>query len=144
MKYAVVQFAGKQFKIHEGDILTVERQNGLNFNVLAYSTDNHLYLGTPFLPDVKINASLLENKLDKKIKVVRFKAKSRYKKANGHRQPISVVKIDQIVKEGEVADKAQKKPEMKKTKKVSKIKIPKVKVIKKPIAKTKKPIKEKK
>jgi large subunit ribosomal protein L21 len=97
-KYAIAKIGGKQFKIQEGDTIKIERQEKLDFDVLLFSDGEKTEVGTPFLSDIKVKAKAEGEILGKKVRVVRFKAKSRYKKTKGHRQPISIVKIEEISK----------------------------------------------
>jgi large subunit ribosomal protein L21 len=135
-KYAVIKFASKQFLVQEGDVIEVERQKTpLVMSVLMYSDGSKRLVGEPELKEISIKAVVLEEKLDKKIRVARFKKKSGYEKVKGHRQPISVVKIEKILVGGEKTEK-KVKPEVKKAEKPVKI----VKTAKK--VATKKPVKK--
>jgi len=98
MKYAIIAFGGKQLKVSEGDTFNIEEQGELSSSVLAYSDGEKLEVGTPVLSDMTVKLSKVEDKKDKKVRVVRFKSKSRYHKVKGHRQPISVVKVEKIGK----------------------------------------------
>jgi large subunit ribosomal protein L21 len=109
MKYAVVLLGGKQIKISEGDVFEIERQEKLEMPVMLFSDDGKVEIGTPILENVEVKAGILENKLDKKIIVARFKSKSRYRKRKGHRQPISVIKIESISKKGQTVKKKDEK-----------------------------------
>jgi large subunit ribosomal protein L21 len=97
-KYAVIQFGGKQLLVTEGQKFEIERQGSLEMDVLLFSENGNVQIGTPILKDIAVKATLLEDKKDKKIVVARYKSKSRYRKKKGHRQPISVIQIDQIGK----------------------------------------------
>jgi large subunit ribosomal protein L21 len=127
MKYAIVRLGGKQFKIKEGETLKIERQEKLLIDVLAYSDDKNVYIGDPVLNDVVVKASVIGDEMSKKLRVGRFRSKSRYHKVKGHRQPLSIIKIDGIglkekeskaIKEDTPEKKAPKisgtKPEVKK------------------------------
>ena len=98
MKYAIIAFGGKQLKVSEGDTFDIEKQGELIPSVLAYSDGKKLEVGTPVLSDMTVKLSKVEDKRDKKVRVARFKSKSRYHKVRGHRQPISVVKVEKIGK----------------------------------------------
>ena len=101
MKYAVIKLDGKQFKVSEGQKIEVNRQPKVTVQVLTYSNGTELFIGNPFLTDVKVKTSVLGEKKGKKVTIQRFKAKSRYRVKKGHRQPLTIVRIDQINKEGE-------------------------------------------
>ncbi len=96
-KYAVIKLGSKQYLVHEGDEIELERQKSpLKIDVLLYADESDVLIGNPYLSAVSVKTSVLEEKLGKKVRVARFKKKSRYDKVKGHRQPISVVKIDKI------------------------------------------------
>ena len=97
-KYAIIQLGGKQFKITEGLEFSVERQEKLDIAVLLYSDGKTVELGEPTLTGVTVKAKIIEEKNAPKIRVARFKSKSRYRKVKGHKQPMSVVKIEAITK----------------------------------------------
>lgn len=111
MKYAVIKLAGKQFKVSEGDIFEIERQEKLEMDVLVLNDEGKTLLGTPILKDVTVTATILDNKLGEKINVSRYKSKSRYTRNKGHRQPLSVIKIEKISSGKEKEAKADKKVE---------------------------------
>ena len=110
MKYAVIGLDGKQIKVSEGQTFKVNSQSKLQFDVLAYSDDVVSLIGTPFLKDVKVDASIIKTTRDRKIIVSRFKAKSRYRKTRGVKQPISFIKIDSIILAGSEPKAIEKKP----------------------------------
>jgi large subunit ribosomal protein L21 len=96
MNYAIVRLGGKQFKIEEGDTVTVERQQSpVNVEVLAYAEGDTITLGTPVLTNVTVTAEVIDEKTVKTV-VSRYKSKSRYRKSNGHKQPFSIIKISKI------------------------------------------------
>ena len=102
MKYAIVKTGGKQYKISEGDILEVERLAGedkkeVTFgDVLLYTADGVVRVGTPLLSDVEVKATVLGDIKGKKIRVAKYKAKVRYRRVSGHRQLLTRVQISSI------------------------------------------------
>jgi large subunit ribosomal protein L21 len=100
-KYAIIQLGGKQFTVHEGDTFEVERQSSVKPQVLAYSNGEEIVFGTPYLKDVKVVAKAAGEKRAKRVVIQRFKAKSRHRRKQGHRQPMIVVSVEKISKEGE-------------------------------------------
>lgn len=115
MKYAIVKIGGKQLKITEGETLKIEKQGKLVFDVLVYSDAGDIMIGEPVLSGIKIKASVVGEELGKKVRVGRFKAKSRYTKTKGHRQPLSIIKIEEISKVGERPQKPTETTEKAKT-----------------------------
>lgn len=103
MKFAVIKTGGKQYKVHEGDKVVIEKLPGdlkegdkVSFDeVLLVDDGKTIDLGTPVTKS-KVEGKFLGTALDKKIDVIRYKAKSNYFKKNGHRQPHSKVEITSI------------------------------------------------
>jgi large subunit ribosomal protein L21 len=112
-KYAIIQLGGKQFKITEGLEFRVERQDKLKIDVLLYSDGKKVEIGEPMVSGVPVKAKIVGEEKAPKITVARFKSKSRYRKKKGHKQPMSVVKIESIgvgtVKKAPTAKKATPK-----------------------------------
>ncbi len=105
MKFAVIATGGKQYLVQPGEMLMVEKLPGseemkagdtITFDqVLLAIDENDTKVGTPTV-GLTVHATLVENGRHKKIEVLKYKAKSRYRKSNGHRQPFSKVKIESI------------------------------------------------
>ena len=129
MKYAIIQLGSRQYKISEGETLLVERQGEtVNFNVLAYSEGSDVKIGTPFVEDAVVEISNVEDVKGDKVSVMRFKSKSRYRKTKGHRQPLTLIKIEKIGLRGSKAEtvaipteKVEKVEKVEKTEKTEKI-----------------------
>ena len=102
MQYAVIKSGGKQYKVSAGDSLTLDRLNldgkkTITFDeVLLVVNDGVATIGKPNVNGAKVEATLIEDKQGEKIRVMRFKAKSRYRRTIGFRAQQSVVKIDKI------------------------------------------------
>ncbi|MFH0943045.1 MAG: 50S ribosomal protein L21 [Candidatus Beckwithbacteria bacterium] len=102
MKYAVIQLSGKQYRVSEGEVITVNKLNGklkdkLKLDqVLLVVDGKKVVVGQPIIKTGLVTAEILEQKKDKKIRVAKYKAKSKYRKVQGHRQQITCVKIVKI------------------------------------------------
>jgi large subunit ribosomal protein L21 len=101
-KIAVIKTGGKQYKVKEGDRIKVEKlgleeQKEVKFTTLLVASEDgkDVKLGTPDLGE-KVTAIVEKEAKDKKITVVKYKNKTRYKRTLGHRQPFSLVKIEKI------------------------------------------------
>lgn len=100
--YAIIQLAGKQHLVHVGDQLKVNalsQDANTEFkteDVLLVKTDKDAQIGQPLVKGVSVTLKVVENKKDKKIRVAKFKAKSRYRKVYGHRQPVSLLEVVSI------------------------------------------------
>ena len=100
---ATIQTQGSQFTVQQGDILFVNRYPDTNEGdqvsidqVLMLVDDGKSTFGTPTVEGATVKAKILENKKDKKIIVFKKKRRQGYKKRKGHRQHISVIKIESI------------------------------------------------
>lgn len=100
--WAVIKTGGKQYVVEEGKSLVVEKLEGekdakISFDqVLAIGGDK-VSVGTPFVEKAKVSAKIVDTFRDKKIRVVKFKSKSRYTRTNGHRQTKTRVQIEKII-----------------------------------------------
>ena len=100
--YAIVQTGGKQYRVQTGDTIRVEalsKQAGETVeldDVLLVSEDGQLTLGSPTVPGATITAEVLENGRGKKIVVFKYKAKTRYRRRNGHRQGYTKLQVTGI------------------------------------------------
>jgi len=100
--YAIVKTGGKQFRVQPGDTIRVESLPGdpgdvLELNdVLMVSQDGRLTLGSPTVPGAKVTAEVVSRGRDKKIVVFKYKAKTRYRRKNGHRQSYTELKVTDI------------------------------------------------
>lgn len=102
MDYAVVRIGGKQYKAARGDELLVEKLEGKEGDevvfdqVLLLVTDKKIEIGQPLVAKAKIKAKILKQTKGKKIRVAKFRAKSRYRRVKGHRQLLTQIKIEKI------------------------------------------------
>ncbi len=100
---ATIKTQGKQFSVSEGDILIVDRYpkteagSTVQINeVLAAGEGATFKVGTPFLTGATVTAKVLENKRSKKIIVFKMRKRKGSKRKRGHRQELSVIKIESI------------------------------------------------
>jgi len=102
MNYAIVKIGCQQFKISEGDVIITEKIIGkakekvIFKEVLLVFRDKKLMIGQPLVEKAKIEAEIMEQFKDKKLRVAKFKAKSRYRRVQGHRQLKTKIKIIKI------------------------------------------------
>lgn len=104
MKLAVIKTGGKQYKVKQGDEIKVEKidkEQGGKINleeVLLISDEKaeNFKIGNPFIKDAKVEVEILEQARKEKIEVVKYKAKTRYKKTLGHKQHYTKLKITKI------------------------------------------------
>lgn len=99
--YAVIETGGKQYRVSEGDEIFVEKlgvESGeVNFDkVILIGKEDTTVFGKPYVEGASVKASLIKNGKGKKINVFTYKPKKSSKRAMGHRQPYSKVKIESI------------------------------------------------
>ena len=104
MQCAVIKTGGKQYIVSPGQKIKVEKldaaENGSIFfdEVLLVADGDRVDIGTPYVAGTKVEARVMEQSRAKKVLVFRYRAKSRYRKKRGHRQPYTEVLIEKIVR----------------------------------------------
>jgi large subunit ribosomal protein L21 len=100
---AVIQTQGRQFTIQAGDIFKVNRYPNTEAgsvltikDVLMYEDESGVYFGTPVLDNAIVCLQVLENKRGKKLTILKRKRRKGYQRKRGHRQSLSVVKVQSI------------------------------------------------
>ncbi len=99
--YAIVKTGGKQYKVAEGDLVKVEKIEGEPGSSVAL-TPILLVDGATVttkaedLAKVKVTAEIVELVKGPKIKILKYKNKTGYKKRQGHRQKLTVLKVTGI------------------------------------------------
>ena len=104
MEFAVINTGGKQYKVFKGDVVKIEKIKGdfkagdkiIFDKVLLVEDGKDTTIGTPYIKQAKVEATLEEVGRNKTIDVIKYKQKSRYFKKNGHRQPWFKVRISSI------------------------------------------------
>jgi large subunit ribosomal protein L21 len=100
--YAIIKTGGKQYKVSEGDVITVEKLaqaegEAVVFDqVLAVVNDGDVKVGKPVIEGAKVTAKVEAQGKERKILVFKYKAKSNYRRRQGHRQPFTKVVIEKI------------------------------------------------
>ena len=116
--YALIEFAGKQFRIEEGSSIKVPYVDGkvgtkITIDKVLYLDDGkNKTVGTPLVSGVKIDGEITSHGRERKVVVFKFKRRKGYQKKNTHRQEYSMLKIDKL---GRVKKSPSKKSETKAT-----------------------------
>ena len=97
--YAVIKTGGKQYKVASGDVIKVEKLAGdegseVIFNEVLALDDT---VGTPLVSGASVKATVLKQARDAKVIVFKKKRRQNYRRKNGHRQSITIVKITDII-----------------------------------------------
>ena len=100
--YAVIETGGKQYRVQNGDKISVEKLNGeeggkvVFDKVLVLGEGESAEVGTPYIEGTTVEGKILESGKGKKIVIFKYKAKKDYRKKQGHRQPYTLVEITAI------------------------------------------------
>jgi len=100
--YAIVDIAGKQYKVSEGaklKVASLDKNTGGNVSfdkVLLTDNGKSVKVGTPTLKGVNINATILEHGRERKILIYKKKRRKGYQRKNGHRQGYTLIEITKI------------------------------------------------
>ena len=99
--YAIVKTSGKQYKVAEGDLVKVEKIEGEPGSSVALTPillvdGAEVTTSADKLAKVSVSAEIVEQTKGPKIKILKYKNKTGYKKRQGHRQPLTVLKVTGI------------------------------------------------
>ena len=99
--YAIIATGGKQYKVSEGDIITIEKLGveageKVTFDQVLVVGGDDLKVGDPTVEGATVEASVVKEGRAKKVIVYKYKRKTGYHKKNGHRQSFTQVKIEKI------------------------------------------------
>src|SRR5258708_39682773 len=106
MSYAVIVTGGKQYKVNPGTILEVERLKNvaagtISFDQVLLVVDREtISIGKPTVAGAVVTAKVLADIKGDKIRVAKFRAKSRHRRVMGHRQSLSRIQIEEITVAG--------------------------------------------
>lgn len=99
--YAIIKTGGKQYKVEEGKTISIEKLDAevgaaVEFGDVLLLSDADVKIGQPFVAGAKVTGTVLEQGKGTKIRIFKYKAKSNYRRRQGHRQPFTKVKIEKI------------------------------------------------
>ena len=97
--YAIIETGGKQYKVASGDVVKLEKIAGeegkeVIFNEVLALDDT---VGTPLVSGASVKATVLKQARDAKVIVFKKKRRQNYRRKNGHRQSVTIVKITDII-----------------------------------------------
>ena len=99
--YAVVNTGGKQYRVAEGDVFEVEKLEGepgsaVTLPAVLFVDGATVTADADALGKVKVDAEIVDQVKGPKIRILKYKNKTGYKKRQGHRQPLTLVKVTGI------------------------------------------------
>lgn len=100
--YAIVNIAGQQFKVKDGQQIYVHRLKDeagkkVEFSdVIFTENEGKVKIGAPLVKGAKVTATVVEHLRDDKVLVFKKKRRKGYKKMNGHRQYLTKLQIESI------------------------------------------------
>ena len=109
--YALIEFAGKQFKVEEGSSIKVPYVDAklgskITIDKIIYLDDGkNKTVGTPIVAGAKIDGEIVSHGRERKVVVFKFKRRKGYQKKNTHRQEYSILKVGKVGKAKKVAKK---------------------------------------
>jgi large subunit ribosomal protein L21 len=102
MSYAIIQTGGKQYRVSEGDVLSVEKLDAETgkettfSNVLLVVNGDKINLGAPLVTGASVQAEVVEQYKDDKVIAFKFKRRKGYHRTVGHRRQLTKLKITKI------------------------------------------------
>lgn len=122
--FAIIKTGGKQIKVAANDIIKVEKLIGASGDTVEFSDvlmmgeGSSVKVGTPLVPKARVCGTILDQIRDDKVLVFKKKRRNNYRRKNGHRQYLTVVRITDVLAEGKspakaAVPKAKAKPEEK-------------------------------
>jgi large subunit ribosomal protein L21 len=100
--YAVLESGGFQFNVREGERIKIpklrlQQNDRVTFDKVLFLGGEKTLIGTPYLENAKVEGRILGSGKEKKITVVKFKKRVKYRRKKGHRQEFTEVEIEKIV-----------------------------------------------
>ena len=103
MNYAVIAHSGKQFKVHEGDIVELDKVDlptghAIEFpEIMMLQRPEGTLFGKPVVENARVTGKVVGHFRGKKILVFKHKRRKNYRRTQGHRQNYTMVKIEAII-----------------------------------------------
>ncbi|RDW21670.1 50S ribosomal protein L21 [Oceanobacillus chungangensis] len=99
--YAIIETGGKQVKVEEGQEIFVEKisaeaNDSVTFDKVLFVGGDDVKVGAPYVEGATVTAKVEKQGRQKKVTVVKFKAKKNYHRKQGHRQPYTKLVIEKI------------------------------------------------
>lgn len=119
--YAILQHGGHQYRVSAGDRLLVNRLDAQVGDVVALgpvlltSADGKTEADGGKLDGVRVSATVLAHRRGRKLRILKYKAKKRYRRTMGFRADLTELRIEEVLRKGEepkqtTTEKTEKKP----------------------------------
>lgn len=101
--YAIIKTGGKQYRAAKDEVIVVEKIEGEPGSevtldeVLSLVKEGDITLGSPFVKGAKVTGTIVRQGKGPKIDAFNYKAKKNIRKRWGHRQPLTFVKITEVI-----------------------------------------------
>ncbi|HCC84725.1 MAG TPA: 50S ribosomal protein L21 [Candidatus Pacebacteria bacterium] len=101
-KYAIIQLQGKQLRVSENDKVIVDRVETEPGKILEVSEvllvvdGDQRQIGQPLVAGAKVSLKVESHGQGEKLRVFKYKSKSRYRRTQGHRQQQSTLTVAKI------------------------------------------------
>ena len=98
VKYAVIRLKGHQYCVSEGEEILVDKigSDKIDPEVLLFVDKDKVLIGKPVLKEIKVKLKVISEEKGEKIRVLKYKAKSRYRKVRGFRAQQTKILIEKI------------------------------------------------
>jgi large subunit ribosomal protein L21 len=102
MEYGIIEASGRQYWIEQGKFIEVNNlsiKSGSKIlirRVLFGRNKDEIFIGKPYLTQVKVEATVGKHFLGPKVIIYKMKPKKKYRRKNGHRQQLTRLLIEKI------------------------------------------------
>lgn len=99
---AVIRTGGKQYKVSEGDFVSVDKipfevGSSVEIKEVLMTDDNgKITVGTPLVAGAVVTANVVDQKRNKTVLIFKKSHRKNFRRKNGHRQPVTILRIDGI------------------------------------------------
>ncbi len=110
MDYAVIRTGGKQYRVTPGGVIRVERLPGevggsVEFDeVLLTAEGGQVQIGQPLVAGLRVRGQIIGQGKRQKVLVFKKKRRKNYRRRQGHRQPVTTIRVTEIAAAGSTQD----------------------------------------
>ena len=114
--FAIIKTGGKQYKVAANDVIKVEKLAGASGDTIEFSDvlmmgeGSSIKVGEPLVSNARVCGTVLDQIRDDKVIIFKKNRRHNYRRKNGHRQYLTVVRITDILAEGQSPAKAKPAP----------------------------------